>query len=107
MPVLYQICDLFCLPSKGPGETWGLSVNEAMAAGKAVLVSDKAGCAYDLIDNNGLVFISQDIQDLTEKLKLLSDKNKLKAMGNVSREIISSWSLDSQINVFERELNKL
>src|SRR5690606_32264547 len=23
MPVIYQACDLFCLPSKGPGETWG------------------------------------------------------------------------------------
>ncbi|RZK60389.1 MAG: glycosyltransferase, partial [Pedobacter sp.] len=43
MPAVYQACDLFCLPSQGPGETWGLAVNEAMACGKAVLVSDKVG----------------------------------------------------------------
>src|SRR6185312_750223 len=38
MPVIYQACDLYCLPSRGPAETWGLAVNEAMACGKAVLV---------------------------------------------------------------------
>jgi glycosyltransferase involved in cell wall biosynthesis len=35
IPVIYQACNLFCLPSQGPGETWGLATNEAMAASKA------------------------------------------------------------------------
>ena len=47
MPVLYQSADLFCLPSKS--ESWGLAVNEAMACGKAILASDKCGCAINLI----------------------------------------------------------
>ncbi len=50
MPAIYQLADVFVLPSKGPGETWGLSVNEAMASGKPVLVSDKCGCAFDLVE---------------------------------------------------------
>src|SRR5690606_24237548 len=33
LPVIYHSCDIFCLPSKS--ETWGLAINEAMAAGKA------------------------------------------------------------------------
>ncbi len=31
MPLVYRLCDIFVLPSMGPGETWGLAVNEAMA----------------------------------------------------------------------------
>jgi glycosyltransferase involved in cell wall biosynthesis len=43
MPDIYKAADIFVLPSKGPNETWGLSVNEAMASACAVLVSDKFG----------------------------------------------------------------
>ena len=34
-----------CLP--GPGETWGLAVNEALACGCRVIVSNRVGCAED------------------------------------------------------------
>ena len=56
MPSLYASCDVFVLPSIS--ETWGLSVNEAMASGKAVIVSDRCGCATDLVDHgiNGYIF---------------------------------------------------
>jgi glycosyltransferase involved in cell wall biosynthesis len=49
---------VFVLPSKGPGETWGLSVNEALACDRPVLVSNKCGCAVDLVvpGENGLIF---------------------------------------------------
>ena len=49
MPIWYRVADVFCLPSQGPGETWGLAVNEALACGCQVLVSDRVGCAEDLI----------------------------------------------------------
>ncbi|MET0570901.1 MAG: glycosyltransferase family 4 protein, partial [Pedobacter agri] len=49
MPVVYQACNLFCLPSQS--ETWGLAVNEAMGCEKAMLVSDRVGCASDLVKN--------------------------------------------------------
>ena len=48
MPLVYRLGDIFCLPSQGPGETWGLAVNEAMACSRPVIVSDKVGCAIDL-----------------------------------------------------------
>ena len=62
MPKVYHSCDVLVLPSQGPGETWGLAVNEAMASGKAVLVSDKCGCYPDLVQDNinGFVFKSND-----------------------------------------------
>lgn len=100
MPAVYQACDLFCLPSQGPGETWGLAVNEAMAAGKAVLVSDKVGCAIDLIKQgvNGAIFKSGDLADLKQKLKtLIESKAILAQMGMTSKQIIQDWSFERQV----------
>ena len=50
----YALCDLFVFPSNH--ETWGLVVNEAMAAGKAVIVSNKVGCWPDLVKNARVVY---------------------------------------------------
>lgn len=100
MPAIYQVCDLFCLPSKGPNETWGLAVNEAMAAGKAVLVSTKVGCAADLVKPgiNGEVFKSNNLNDLMQKLKeLTKNKEKLIEMGIQSQKIIQDWSFEKQV----------
>ncbi|WP_412467645.1 glycosyltransferase family 4 protein [Pedobacter sp. KLB.chiD] len=99
MPAIYQACDLFCLPSKK--ETWGLAVNEAMAAGKAILVSDKVGCAADLVNPgvNGAVFKSGDLTDLKQNLKILTEnKTKLTQMGLASQKIIQDWSFENQVN---------
>jgi glycosyltransferase involved in cell wall biosynthesis len=95
MPALYQAADLFCLPSSGPGESWGLAVNEAMAAGKAVLVSNKAGCAADLVKNdiNGAVFDSHSTESLSSALDGLTlGRKRLMVMGKRSHEIIEPWS---------------
>jgi glycosyltransferase involved in cell wall biosynthesis len=107
MPVVYQACDLFCLPSKGPGESWGLAVNEAMACGKAVLVSDKCGCAIDLVmdSKNGAIFKSGNLDDITTHLKRLTQaKNTLAAYGSNSSHIIEPWSF---LNVAKAIENKL
>lgn len=108
MPALYQACQLFCLPSAGPGETWGLAVNEAMAAGRAVLVSDKAGCAPDLVKEgvNGSVFRNRDLGDLTQKLRQLTgDKGLLEAYGRASGRLIEKWGFDAQVSLILDELN--
>ncbi|SHN23958.1 glycosyltransferase family 4 protein [Mucilaginibacter sp. OK098] len=105
MPVLYQAADLFCLPSKS--ETWGLSINEAMACGKAVLASDKVGCAADLIEEerNGAVFISDNAGSLVEKLQQLTkDKAQLAKLGQQSKQIIKNWSF---LHIAEAIENKL
>src|SRR5262249_39371000 len=46
-PVFYALADCFVLPSLW--EEWGLVVNEAMASGLPVVVSETAGCAEDLL----------------------------------------------------------
>jgi len=93
MPAVYQACDLFCLPSVS--ESWGLAVNEAMAGGRAVLVSDTVGCAADLVKvgHNGSVFKSGDENDLLKHLELLTrPKEELIKFGGNSRDAIQQWS---------------
>ena len=95
MPIVYRLGDMFILSSGS--ETWGLSVNEAMACRRAVLVSDKCGCAADLVSNgkNGYTFQSNNKEDLKEKILLMvSSKNKLDEMGSQSLNIISQWSFE-------------
>ena len=110
MPVVYQACDLFCLPSRGPGETWGLAVNEAMAAGKAILVSNKVGCAIDLVEptKNGETFESGNELDLLAKLNSLTYKPELlRNMGDYSKKIIQNWTIEKQATSILTTLNKL
>lgn len=98
MPAIYRLGEIFCLPSAGPGETWGLAVNEAMASGRAVLVSDKAGCAADLVQEplNGYQFRWNDMHDLQQKINsLVSNREKLHEMGQASAKLISSWNVDA------------
>lgn len=52
LPVVFALADILVLPSEGPGETWGLVVNEAMASGLPCIVSDHVGCREDLIVEN-------------------------------------------------------
>ncbi|WP_316782792.1 glycosyltransferase family 4 protein [Pedobacter frigiditerrae] len=106
MPAVYQACDLFCLPSQS--ETWGLSVNEAMACGKAILTSDKVGCSIDLVDHqNGFIFKSEDKEDLKQKIIALTlDKTKLKKMGENSLEKIKKWSFEVQSHIISQYVNR-
>lgn len=98
MPAVYQLADVFVLPSQGPGETWGLAVNEAMACGKAVIVSDKCGCSADLVKPgmNGYSFGSGNRDELLSILQgaMLEGKDGLRRMGDASREIIDEWTFE-------------
>jgi glycosyltransferase involved in cell wall biosynthesis len=95
MPVLYRVADIFVLPSKGPGETWGLAVNEAMACGKAVLVSNACGCYQDLVKHkhNGYIFESANKDSLRDGFNyFINNAEQLCRMGLNSKEIIRDWS---------------
>ena len=95
MPVVYQACDVFCLPSQGPGETWGLAINEAMACGKAVIVSDKVGCGKDLVKSgeNGFIFKYDDVDELVKALNyFLLYPEKIYDFGKKSQEIIKNYT---------------
>jgi glycosyltransferase involved in cell wall biosynthesis len=100
MPAVYRAADLVCLVSKS--ETWGLSINEAMACGRAVLANHRVGAAIDLIKPsvNGWI-VSPDtsealVQSLREAIK--TGKDGLKEYGERSKLIIRNWSIASQVD---------
>lgn len=98
MPAIYQACDLFCMPSLH--ETWGLAINEAMASGKAIISSDRVGCAQDLlIPGNSLIFKSDSMKELTRGLlRMTQSKSRLQDQGKSSLEIIANWTINEQVN---------
>jgi glycosyltransferase involved in cell wall biosynthesis len=107
MPVVYNLCDILALPSQGPGETWGLAVNEAMACGKAILVSDKCGCAIDLVvpGKNGYIFSAGNEAQCSEILDKMTTSRKLTVeMGKFSEQIITAWSFEAVCRSFEENI---
>ena len=74
MPSVYRLGDVLVLPSLGPGETWGLAMNEAMACGIPIFGSTKCGGSIDLIDDScGLIFNPRDFNSVVNKLNVLAD----------------------------------
>lgn len=97
MPLLYRLADVFVLPSKGPGETWGLSVNEAMACGRAVIVSDRCGCAASLVQGgkNGFIFEACKMEELRDCFQRFLNGTAVSGpMGANSRELIKDFSVE-------------
>lgn len=108
MPLIYKLSDVFVLPSKGPGETWGLAVNEAMACGRPVIASNKVGCAPDLVKEGitGFVFRTEDIEDLKEKLLSCLDRQTRRKMGVEAEKHISDWSFDNIAMAIENSVTQ-
>ncbi len=81
MPTAYAAADAIVLPSDA-GETWGLVVNEAMAAGTPAIVSDAAGCAPDLIvaGETGETFPCGDVAALAARMEALAARTDRQAM---------------------------
>jgi glycosyltransferase involved in cell wall biosynthesis len=90
----YIAAGALVLPSEG--ETWGLVVNEAMACGRPCIVSDKVGCAPDLVihGETGAIFPMGNVEALTELLAFYAaDPKTLKMMGNRARERVTRNSI--------------
>lgn len=93
LSMFYAIADSFVLPSMW--EVWGLVVNEAMNFNLPVVVSDKVGCAHDLVRNNvnGYVFPYKDSKMLANCI-LKSIKNREK-LGKNSYDIVQNANFDN------------
>ena len=101
MPVVYRLGAILVLPSVGPGETWGMALNEAMACGKAIAASNKTGGAIDLIQEgkNGVVINFEDYKEMDRLIEMaLQDASLLNEMGKSSLEIIKQFSYTNIVN---------
>jgi glycosyltransferase involved in cell wall biosynthesis len=108
LPKYYGASDVFALPSTY--EPRGLVVNEAMAVGLPIVVSDRCGAIGDIaIDGaNALVFPAGDPDALAAKLDTLAADATLRArMASRSREIIAGWSYDRAVEGIREALQWL
>ncbi|MBD2772380.1 glycosyltransferase family 4 protein [Iningainema tapete] len=84
-----------CFVHASTQEQWGLVVNEAMAAGLPVIVSNRCGCFEDLIIEgvNGFGFNPENSQQLTDLMLRISLKEEnLHLMGQAAWEHIQKFS---------------
>ncbi len=105
MPAMYDLCDVLVLPSDF--EPWGLAINEVMNAGKAVIVSDRVGCAADLVieGQNGRTYPMGDIAALAEVISWAITHHA--TAGDISRKKIQQWSYQQDIQGLKQALNHL
>jgi glycosyltransferase involved in cell wall biosynthesis len=86
-----------CLIHASLQEQWGLVVNEAMAAGLPVLVSNRCGCFEDLVQDGitGFGFDPTDASQLTELMgKLSTGAIDAQQMGENALAHIQNYSPD-------------
>ncbi len=98
LPRFFDLATVFVLPSRH--EPWGLIVNEAMNAGRAVIVTDSVGCHPDLVRDGvqGLVYPTGDIDALTSALeRILWTPGLAQTMGEAALERIRQWSFEEDI----------
>ena len=76
-------------------EQWGLVVNEAMASGLPVLVSNRVGCAQDLVQEgiNGFTFDPMNVSELSDMMVKISEMPPviLSGFGDASQRLIADW----------------
>lgn len=108
MPLVYRLANVFVLPSKGPGETWGLAINEAMACGVPVVASNKTGGAIDLIDGNGIIINPDDVDAGVRYIKeLINDREAEKRQRETSMRLIQRFSFEVIVENISSFLRKI
>lgn len=103
----YAVSDTLILPAHI--DTWGLVVNEAMAAGVPVIVSTGAGCHADLVEHGktGLVFQKGDATGLSRAIEtMLSDNLLRKQMAIAADEVMKRFTLETAARQFIAAVQK-
>ena len=108
LPRFLDLCHVFVLPSRH--EPWGLIVNEAMNAARAIIVSDDVGCQVDLVRDGveGCVYPVRDVIALKEALeRVLATPETARAMGQRAFETVSRWSFEEDVRGLREALAHL
>ncbi len=108
LPSVYAASDLVVLPSEH--ETWGVVVNEAMACGVAVAVSDRVGARLDLVvpGETGEIFPCGDVGTLTRILQeCMRNPTRTQSMADAGRRKIASWSYSENLEAWVSACEKI
>jgi 1,2-diacylglycerol 3-alpha-glucosyltransferase len=102
LPVYYALAKAFVHASTT--EQWGLVVNEAVASGLPVIVSNRCGCAPELVANNGFTFDPLNEHELASRLMEMASlpDQDLQDFGEASRRIAARFGPDRFAEGLER-----
>jgi glycosyltransferase involved in cell wall biosynthesis len=91
MSDLYRQCDALVLPSDY--EPWALVINEAAAAGLAIVCSNVVGAAAELVRDsvNGRLFPAGNFDAMTGCLLDVTNDAKIDAMKSASASVLADW----------------
>jgi glycosyltransferase involved in cell wall biosynthesis len=87
----YLAADALILPSQQMGETWGLVANEAMMAGKPVILSRHAGSSRDFAGFAGVQVVEPEAGAVEEALRVLPSQVR----GESVRAQMESYSVET------------
>jgi 1,2-diacylglycerol 3-alpha-glucosyltransferase len=92
LPVYYALANAFVHASTT--EQWGLVVNEAVASGLPVIVSNRCGCAPELVNDNGVTFDPTNEDELATRLLEIasSSDQERKRLGENSYRIAAKFA---------------
>jgi glycosyltransferase involved in cell wall biosynthesis len=88
---VYKACDVLCLPSIF--EPWALVINEAAAAGLAMVSSDVVGAAIEIVRDgqNGFIFRSGDLDALADALLKVTHPDDIDRYKAGSATVLADW----------------
>lgn len=101
----YEAADVFVLPTRE--DTWGLVVNEAMAAGLPVVATRRCVAACELVTDgvNGYLVETEQVDALRDRLRtLLNDPALRYRFGTNSRRIIEAYTYENMARVIANAL---
>jgi glycosyltransferase involved in cell wall biosynthesis len=91
LSALYAACDLLLHPAEF--EPWAVVINEAAAAGLAIVASDAVGAAAELVRDgvNGRAFRAGDLSQLIACLRETTDPARIDALKAASPLVLDDW----------------
>jgi len=99
LPSYFHAADILVLPSET--ESWGLVINEAMAAGTVPVVSDRVGAAPDLVVGVGEVYPCGDVTSLVRAINRALVRAEDPGFRDQVRRHAARYSLDFTAVGFE------
>lgn len=108
---LYKLCDILVLPSDY--EPWALVINEAVAAGLAVVASDRVAAAAELVTDvvsgygaNGCIVPAGDMPKLADALRHATHPDVIDQMKAAAPTALKRWQSEGDpISGFRKAIN--
>ena len=115
-PYYYKNSDIFVLPTRFrldanvQMESWGFTVNEAMALEIPVVTTTAVGSGFDLIidGTTGGLAIAGDEKSLSEKINSIIENNEDNKIGKEARKhLLKTCNYDDNLKAYENIIKKV